>query len=74
MGALGVSILAREQVTKKGKTTFSGFEIIDNKITTQTFEMRLSKSLRDSQISDQESLIACWGSRCVSSKVANVAI
>jgi predicted CoA-substrate-specific enzyme activase len=76
MGALGVSILAREQVTKKGKTTFSGFEIIDNKITTQTFECHdCPNHCEIVRISDQESLIACWGSRCGKfEKVANIAI
>ncbi|PKM81460.1 MAG: 2-hydroxyglutaryl-CoA dehydratase [Firmicutes bacterium HGW-Firmicutes-14] len=65
MGAIGSAILAREQVRKKDKTNFKGFEASEFKYKAGSFECKGCSNLCEIiEIYHDEQVIARWGDRC----------
>lgn len=65
MGAIGAAMLAKEEVLRKGSTSFKGFEVSDLEYTTKSFLCDgCPNSCEIVRILVGEELIASWGSRC----------
>lgn len=65
MGAIGVALLAREAVGKKGYTSFRGFEVSDMHYRTGSFECRgCSNHCEIVEIFIEGRVAARWGGRC----------
>ena len=66
MGAIGAAILAKEAMEKKeSKTLFKGFNILDNKITTKSFECEdCPNHCEVIKIFSDHSMIGCFSDRC----------
>lgn len=65
MGAIGAALLAREEVARKGATSFKGFAISDFEFITKSFLCDgCPNSCEIVRILVGEELIASWGSRC----------
>lgn len=66
MGALGAGILAKEAIEKKDrKTAFKGFHILDNKITTKSFECKdCPNHCEVIMIYSKNVRIGCFSDRC----------
>ncbi|MEW9123574.1 MAG: acyl-CoA dehydratase activase [Thermotaleaceae bacterium] len=65
MGAVGSCILAAEEVAKKGKTNFQGFEIADSEYQVKSFECEHCPNLCEVvQFHRDNHLVARWGDKC----------
>lgn len=66
MGAIGVALLAQEEMSDRGKTTgFKGFGVSGIAYSTSSFECRAcSKLCEIAQVLQNGEVIACWGGRC----------
>lgn len=65
MGAVGAAILAREEVEKRGYTTFHGFDIIDCKYEAVSFQCsHCSNGCEVVQLYAGNEIVARWGDRC----------
>ncbi|MHB8171015.1 MAG: acyl-CoA dehydratase activase [Thermincolia bacterium] len=65
MGAVGVALLARDQVAKSGKTNFKGFFVSDLAYKAGSFECNGCPNLCEViEIYQDNQVIARWGDRC----------
>ena len=66
MGAIGAALLAREEVSCKGReTAFKGFAVSEAGYALCSFECKACPTLCDvARISLNGKVIACWGGRC----------
>lgn len=65
MGALGAALLAREETTVKGYTSFRGFHVGEMEYRTSSFECTgCSNQCEIVEIYLEEQLAARWGGRC----------
>lgn len=66
IGAIGAALLAREEMTERGKKTkFNGFEASEANYHTSPFECKACPNLCEIiQLSLNGKSLACWGGRC----------
>lgn len=65
MGAIGAAQIAREEVQKKGGTSFKGFKITDLPYRTGSFECDGCSNICEVvEIYEEDKVIGRWGSRC----------
>jgi len=65
MGAIGVAILARDVVAKKGSNSFKGFVVQDMAYKTTSFECKgCPNACEVVQFYQENEIIARWGDRC----------
>ncbi|PKM76129.1 MAG: 2-hydroxyglutaryl-CoA dehydratase [Firmicutes bacterium HGW-Firmicutes-15] len=65
MGAIGVAILARDVVTKKGGANFKGFVVQDMAYKTTSFECKgCPNACEVVQFYQESEILARWGDRC----------
>ncbi|QGU00633.1 Activator of 2-hydroxyglutaryl-CoA dehydratase [Candidatus Syntrophocurvum alkaliphilum] len=65
MGAVGAALLAKETISKKGKTSFKGFGIYDTEFKTTSFECQGCSNICEVvQFYENRELLARWGDRC----------
>ena len=65
MGAVGACLLAKEEVARKGKTDFLGFEIAQSEYQVKSFECEHCPNLCEVvQFHRDSSLVARWGDKC----------
>lgn len=65
MGAIGVAILARDVVAKKGGTSFKGFVVQDMAYQTTSFECKgCPNACEVVQFYQEGEILARWGDRC----------
>ncbi len=65
MGAIGVALLARDMVTKKGATGFKGFMVQDLEYKTTSFECKgCPNACEVVQFFQEGEVLARWGDRC----------
>lgn len=73
MGAVGASILAKEEVRKKGFTSFVGFDMINHEYKAKSFECTGCPNICEVvEILSDGACLARWGDRC--GKWSNIAI
>lgn len=65
MGAVGAAQLAREELCRRGKTHFKGFNITELSYKTRSFECNACSNLCEIvEVLENETTIGRWGSRC----------
>ncbi|MEW6698610.1 MAG: acyl-CoA dehydratase activase [Bacillota bacterium] len=65
MGALGAAQLAKEEVSRSGKTRFKGFDVTSLSYKTRSFECNGCSNLCEIvEVLENEATIGRWGSRC----------
>ncbi|PAB57861.1 acyl-CoA dehydratase activase [Anaeromicrobium sediminis] len=65
MGAVGVALLAKEEVAKTKRTNFTGFEIANSEYTVSTFECNHCPNLCEVvKFYKDDTLISNWGDKC----------
>ncbi|NLL56540.1 MAG: 2-hydroxyglutaryl-CoA dehydratase [Clostridiales bacterium] len=65
MGAVGAAILAKEEVEKKGYTTFCGFDMINHDFRARSIECGGCPNICEVvEILDDDKVLARWGDRC----------
>ncbi|MGE4283191.1 MAG: acyl-CoA dehydratase activase [Clostridia bacterium] len=65
MGALGAAVLAKEEVRKKGTTSFYGFELVNREYKAKSFECQgCSNMCEVVEILSDNQPVARWGDRC----------
>lgn len=65
MGAIGAGILAKNEVSKKGKTNFNGFNIAHSDYTVKSFECESCPNMCEVVgFHRDENLVARWGDKC----------
>jgi hypothetical protein len=65
MGAIGSAILAKEQLMKKGKTSFKGFEVATNDFVPRSIDCNgCGNNCEVIEIKDGERTVGCFGDRC----------
>lgn len=65
MGALGAALLAKEEIAKKGCTSFYGFDIINYKYEAKSFQCPYCEnSCEVVEILSNGNVLARWGDRC----------
>jgi predicted CoA-substrate-specific enzyme activase len=73
MGAVGASILAKEEVAKKGYSTFCGFDMINHDYKAKSFECAGCPNICEVvEILSDGNTLARWGDRC--GKWSNMAL
>jgi hypothetical protein len=73
MGAVGASILAKEEVQKKGYTSFVGFDMINHEYKAKSFECTGCPNICEIvEILSDGKTMARWGDRC--GKWSNIAV
>ncbi|QEK11290.1 2-hydroxyglutaryl-CoA dehydratase [Crassaminicella thermophila] len=65
MGAIGVALLAKEEVERVGKTNFKGFEVADSSYTVKSFECEYCPNMCEVvEFFRDEKMVARWGDKC----------
>ncbi|SHE41124.1 acyl-CoA dehydratase activase [Desulforamulus putei] len=65
MGALGAAQLAKEEMSRGGKTRFKGFDVTSLSYKTRSFECNSCSNLCEIvEVLENEAIIGRWGSRC----------
>lgn len=65
MGAYGVALLAKEEVEKKGYTSFYGFDIINYKYQAKSFQCSYcANNCEVVELLSNDAVMARWGDRC----------
>ncbi len=65
MGAIGASLLAKEKMREKAKSSFKGFSTSDIEFKTSSFYCKgCSNNCEIVKIEVEEEVLACWGGRC----------
>ena len=65
MGAIGAAILAKEELMRKGKTNFKGFEVATNDFIPRNIECNgCGNNCEVIAIKDGEKTVGCFGDRC----------
>ncbi|WZL72442.1 acyl-CoA dehydratase activase [Clostridiaceae bacterium 35-E11] len=65
MGAIGAALLAKEEVAKKGKTDFKGFEIAESSYKVKSFECDKCPNMCEVvEFYRDHTLVARWGDKC----------
>jgi sugar (pentulose or hexulose) kinase len=65
MGAIGAAMLAKRIVSRKGTTSFKGFDVSDRTFVTTSFECKgCSNHCEVVQFYENRELVARWGDRC----------
>lgn len=73
MGALGAAQLAKEEVSRSGKTRFKGFDVTSLSYKTRSFECNGCSNLCEIvEVLENEATIGRWGSRCGKWEIADL--
>ncbi|MEW6065368.1 2-hydroxyglutaryl-CoA dehydratase [Desulforamulus profundi] len=73
MGALGAAQLAREELSRGGKTKFKGFDVTSLSYKTRSFECNDCSNLCEIvEVLENDATIGRWGSRCGKWEIADL--